>query len=280
MNQRLIIGSGYTSKALYKLWDKYITYSPTLTTTTMSKYERLISNGYRSNLMKPGDINSIQTHVDCANVIVIAITPKDKNRIELSHEFLSKSFLTYYTAKKYDHCKHIVVLSSTGVYGDHNGDWVDEQSECITTNVGCQSLLIAENNYLSLRSVSTNVTILRLGGIHGPEKSHRDRLINRLSSHPNMLTSSYCNYVYLDDIIDAINWVIDHKCDGVYNICSDDHPTRNELADRFINVNQTQETESASTKSVSNRGKKRVSNKKIRDTGFIFQYNCFGEKNH
>ena len=278
MNQRLIIGSGYTSQALYKMWDEHALHSPTLTTTTATKHERLLHDGYRSVLVTPGDLHSIQKHIDNASTIVIAITPKDKNRIELSHETLSNEFLKNYTSIKHVQRKHIIVLSSTGVYGDHNGNWVNEESECLTTDVGCRSLLIAETNYLSLRSRTTNVTILRLAGIHGPNKSHHNRLTKRYPSYSNMAASSYCNYVYLNDIIDAINWVIDHRYDGIYNICSNDHPTRYELISRFIDLNDIQETGSPSTKTVSYRGNKRVSNKKITDTGFVFQYNCFGEK--
>ena len=47
--------------------------------------------------------------------------------------------------------KWITYLSSTSVYGDHKGEWVDESSETKPTTIKGIARLKAENSWLSLR---------------------------------------------------------------------------------------------------------------------------------
>mmetsp|Transcript_369 Transcript_369/g.1195 ORF Transcript_369/g.1195 Transcript_369/m.1195 type:complete len:366 (+) Transcript_369:2-1099(+) len=66
-------------------------------------------------------------------------------------------------------------LSTTGVYGDHGGDWVDETSE--TRGVGSGPRLRAEDGWLSLSNVgerTIRARVFRLAGIYGPGRSALD----------------------------------------------------------------------------------------------------------
>lgn len=68
-------------------------------------------------------------------------------------------------------------LSTTGVYGDTGGDWVDETSPLNATGERGRRRVAAEAEWLSLwREQGVRVQIYRLPGIYGPGRSAIDAL--------------------------------------------------------------------------------------------------------
>ena len=76
--------------------------------------------------------------------------------------------------KKSSSIKWLGYLSSTGVYGDNNGDWVDEKSQPNNNTKRAKRRLIAESQWLSLSACGVSVCVFRLSGIYG---AHRNALI-------------------------------------------------------------------------------------------------------
>ena len=60
-----------------------------------------------------------------------------------------------------------ILISSTGVYGDAGGEWVDEESECRPTHEAGRALLAAEE-VLRGHPLGRQGIILRLAGLYGP----------------------------------------------------------------------------------------------------------------
>jgi len=69
-------------------------------------------------------------------------------------------------------------LSTIGVYGDHNGAWVDEATPPTPVSARSKERLTAENAWLSL-SAETGVPsqIFRLAGIYGPGRNPLEKLL-------------------------------------------------------------------------------------------------------
>jgi len=68
-------------------------------------------------------------------------------------------------------------LSSTGVYGDRGGDWVDEQAEPRPTSARATARRAAEIAWEAMgQARGTPVDLLRLAGIYGPGRSAFDDL--------------------------------------------------------------------------------------------------------
>ena len=61
----------------------------------------------------------------------------------------------------------IIYISSTGVYGQTDGDWVTEESPCSPTREGGQASLAAEE-VLRAHPLGARSIVLRLAGIYGP----------------------------------------------------------------------------------------------------------------
>ena len=70
-------------------------------------------------------------------------------------------------------------FSSTSVYGNHNGKWVDELSNTVPTSERGILRLETENSHLDLfKSMPFPLHIFRLPGIYGPGRSVFDKIKN------------------------------------------------------------------------------------------------------
>ncbi|MCX5949621.1 MAG: SDR family oxidoreductase [Cyanobacteria bacterium] len=91
-------------------------------------------------------------------------------------------------------------LSTTGVYGDHGGDWVREDSALRPRLERSQARLACEQAW---RSSGLPVQVFRLPAIYGPGRSAFDNLRNdtaRLIHKPGQVFSR----VHVDDIVGAL----------------------------------------------------------------------------
>lgn len=118
----------------------------------------------------------------------------------------------------------VVYLSTVGVYGNHDGVWVDENSDCRpAAQRNCQRL-VAEQDWQKLSARSgLPVAILRLAGIYGP---HRNALENlrRGTAKRIVKTGQVFNRIHVADIAQAIDAAFDRRANGIFNI-ADDEPS-------------------------------------------------------
>jgi nucleoside-diphosphate-sugar epimerase len=112
-------------------------------------------------------------------------------------------------------------LSSTGVYGDTGGAWVDESAPL----GGRRSARGAAD--LAWRGLRADVRLFRLPGIYGPGRSAIDRVRER-RAHRIDLPDQVFSRVHVDDIVGGVMAALDGPA-GVYNL-ADDHPcSQNEV---------------------------------------------------
>jgi nucleoside-diphosphate-sugar epimerase len=107
-------------------------------------------------------------------------------------------------------------LSSTGVYGDRQGAWVDE-----TAPVGAGRRTARTEADLAWQ-VLRDVRIFRLPGIYGPGRSALDR-IREGKAHRIDLPDQVFSRIHVDDIVSAVIASCDGPA-GTFNI-ADDRPT-------------------------------------------------------
>lgn len=101
--------------------------------------------------------------------------------------------------------QRIVFVSSSAVYGEHNGNWVDEDTPAAPLGFNGEVLLEAEQ---WLAGSSCPATVLRLAGLYGPG---RTQLFERLQSGRARVRSEppfWSNRVHVDDAAAAIVHVL------------------------------------------------------------------------
>ncbi|WP_395697320.1 SDR family oxidoreductase [Methylocella sp.] len=116
----------------------------------------------------------------------------------------------------------IVYLSTIGVYGDRQGEWVDEDGQPTPTSQRSKTRLNAEKAWAAIgRSRDKTVHILRLAGIYGPG---RNALVNLREgrAHRVVKEGQVFNRVHVEDISRAIAAAIAHEGPGgVWNVADD-----------------------------------------------------------
>lgn len=76
--------------------------------------------------------------------------------------------------------RHLLYYSSTGVYGDSQGQWLDETSPVTPHSPRAQARLMAEENWqIASAEAGFACTILRLAGIYGPGRNAMETLLKQ-----------------------------------------------------------------------------------------------------
>ncbi|KIE04941.1 Uncharacterized protein NF27_EY00370 [Candidatus Jidaibacter acanthamoeba] len=154
--------------------------------------------------------------------ILLSIPPKEDGDI-IYNRFLHQ-------IKKLPNLKWIGYFSTTGVYGDYQGKWVNEQSLTKTENFRSILRLKAESQWQSLTELAA-VNIFRLSAIYGVNRSEFEKILSgraQVIIKPNQFFSR----IHVNDIaqivVKAINFLAKNE---VYNL-SDDYPcAQNEVTE-------------------------------------------------
>jgi nucleoside-diphosphate-sugar epimerase len=114
-------------------------------------------------------------------------------------------------------------LSTTGVYGDRGGGWVDETAALLPTGERGHRRVAAEQSWRDLwNGGGVPIHIFRLAGIYGPSRSAFDALragkANRIDK-PGQIFSR----IHIEDLVELLIASIRRPRPGaIYNVCDDD----------------------------------------------------------
>jgi nucleoside-diphosphate-sugar epimerase len=114
-------------------------------------------------------------------------------------------------------------LSTTGVYGDRGGEWVDETSPCAPTTERGEWRQAAEREWTAYRQeTGLPVHIFRLAGIYGPGRGPFAKVragTARRIVKPNQVFSR----IHVEDIATVLEASIERPHPGaIYNVCDDE----------------------------------------------------------
>lgn len=170
--------------------------------------------------------------------------------------------------------QRLIFVSSTSVYGQQNGEWVNEDSAANAQGFAAERLRTGEQ--LALNS-PWPATIIRFGGIYGPG---RTRLLDSIRTGTAQCKSGlYTNRIHRDDCAAAIAHVLHLEQSASLYLGVDDAPAEqcevmSWLAQRLgVNPPGQKMTEISQRP----RSNKRCCNARLRDTGFVLRYPSFRE---
>ena len=111
-------------------------------------------------------------------------------------------------------------LSTTGVYGDHRGDWVDEESPVMAGHGRSHRRVKAEQAWLES---GLPVHIFRLAGIYGPGRSPLDA-VRTGTAHRVVKPGQVFGRIHVTDVARVLEASMAHPHPGaIYNV-TDDEP--------------------------------------------------------
>ncbi|SDW94539.1 SDR family oxidoreductase [Celeribacter indicus] len=112
-------------------------------------------------------------------------------------------------------------LSTTGVYGDHHGGWVDEDTPLTpATRRGIARVQAEADWQEAARTLGFPLAIFRLAGIYGPGRGPFAKLragTARRIVKPGQVFSR----IHVEDIAQVLEAGIDRRSQGIFNVCDD-----------------------------------------------------------
>ena len=147
--------------------------------------------------------------------LIISIPPGKRSKGE---DYVQKiiNLLNYIESSN---IKRIIFLSSTSVYGSRGGNY-NELSEVDPENQVAKALYTSEK---LIRNSTKPSIIVRLGGLIGKDRNPIFQLQNKKIGNPK----GRINFIHQQDAVSAIsNLVINSKLQGIYNLVSPHHPSR------------------------------------------------------
>lgn len=171
-------------------------------------------------------------------------------------------------------------LSTVGVYGDHKGNWVTEDTPCVPVSGRSKERLEAEAAWMAAgQELGIPAAVLRLSGIYGPGRNAFCNL-DRGTARRLIKKDQVFNRIRVEDIGAATRFLAGKELGGIYNV-TDDRPGPPQdvivEAARLIGVEpppeQPFETAELTPMARSFYGEnKRVSNAKLKAAGFAFEF--------
>ncbi len=229
-------------------------------------------NWLAMDITQPDQYHQLPSGIDA---LIIILTPAERSAegYKTVYQDGINHLLMHYDSQ--DTKPWVLFVSATSVYGQQNGEWVDETSVTRPEQYNGQSLLAAEQAVLGF---NPNSVIVRFSGIYGAARS---RVIKKLESPQRIQQSPpvYSNRIHQDDCIAVLYFLIceklaDNALDNIYLAtdfdCAEKFEVMSWLANRTGLIPPTPEI--ASVNAPQN---KRCSNKRLVARGFHFKYASF-----
>jgi len=128
------------------------------------------------------------------------------------------------------HLKWVGYLSTTGVYGDRDGAWVDETSELRPSSIRGTRRVIAEQQWMSLlKDYGLPIHIFRLAGIYGPGRSAIDSV--RVGIARRIMKAGHAfSRIHVEDIVTTLMASMNNPHSGqIYNLADDEAAPSHEV---------------------------------------------------
>ena len=259
-------GFGQVAKNFIKrLNNEKISFKLTTTSREASKNKKFNNINYESFQLteKSFDKNFI-SRLEKADYILLSIAPINGGDIVIKH------FQNYFKQNK---LKWITYLSATSVYGNHEGEWVDERSKTKPTSINGIKRLEVEKEWTKLANkFDLPLQIFRLSGIY----SNQHNILTRLKSGQVKIINKknhFFSRIHVEDIANILFNSLNHnKKNEVYNI-SDDKPASAEEVAMYgikllgIDRPETIEINEVESEMLKNfyKDSKKVNNKKMKE---------------
>ncbi len=218
MTMRIFLfGAGYSARAFARLAAGEAD-AIAGTTRSESKADALRAAGIQPFLFDGADVSpQIAAELAQATHLVISAAPTELGDpvIAAAHDLLVGATPAL---------RWIAYLSTVGVYGNHDGAWIDETAECRPRPGRSDNRLEAEKEWSDLaRERGVPLAILRLSGIYGPG---RNALVNLENGTARRIVKpgQIFNRIHVDDIAGSLLHLARHETGGVFNV-TDDEPS-------------------------------------------------------
>ncbi len=223
--RKLVIGCGYLGRRVAAEWSAVGDEVFTLT-RSLARAEEFHNQGWQAVVGDVMQVSSLQNLPDVGTVLYAVGFDRSSG---LSQREVYVEGLKNVLEALAHRVGRWIYVSSTSVYGQQDGEWIDETSptEPVRENgqICREAETLIERSFPSSEK-SRRANILRLAGIYGP-----GRLLRRLSDLKAGLPiqgdpEGWLNLIHVDDAVQTILACEDRGEPGAVYLVSDDEPVR------------------------------------------------------
>ena len=219
------------------------------------------------------DVAELETLIDlpAVDIVVYSVASPVFSK-EGYHTYYYKGLRNVLRAVKPNNPQRIFFVSSSSVYHQMDGEWVDETSELSPTSFAGKEMLAAEQALLRDKLPGT---VVRLTGVYGPG---RNRMIEQAKQggHCDPEPPVWTNRIHRDDCVGVLQMLIERQLNGdvlddIYLATDDEPATLFEvlewMKDRIGDVDDDHDLPEATR-----RANRRCSNQRLKALGYQFHY--------
>jgi nucleoside-diphosphate-sugar epimerase len=208
-----VFGLGYTAQALARRL-KPLGWIVAGTSQTAERAQALTAEGLAAQAFDGRRPLADTTALLRATHVLSSVPPADSGDPVLAHHAADLA------ASKT--LKWAGYLSTTGVYGDRQGEWIDERAGLHPTGPRGRARVAAEQAWLDLVRFGVPVHVFRLAGIYGPGRSALDT-VREGKARRIVKPGQVFSRIHVDDIAAVLEASMAQPNRGaVYNVCDDE----------------------------------------------------------
>ncbi len=244
----IIIGCGYLGSALGETLVR-AGHDVVATTTRIDRTEALRDVGITPRILDIADVPRLRTALADRDAVFLTIAPNTPGA-DYRDTYLRAAENLLIAAEGMN-VRRIIYTSSTRVYHQDDGRWVDESSPTNPTDERGTVLLETERTLLegmkklgcemgheagsTIRTVESCATVVRLSGIYGPGRDVTRRIVAAAGTERDD-GGVYVNMIHRDDIVAALTALLEHAFHGVLNLSDDQPSERCDYYDRVLDT--------------------------------------------
>ena len=243
-----ILGTGWLGFELaISLKQKYKIKVSSRTAEKIKIYE---DEGLASYILNEDNLDSLEQLLE-TNYLFINFPP---SKFDDYISFLSK----IYNHKSIKNIEKIIFISSTSIYPNIERLFNEEYE----IKESSSKLVFEAENLVKEKSD----VIFRVAGLVGGSRYFGKRSANKVVEYPK----TPINFVHRNDVIEATKFVIENYINGIFNLCSKEHPTKEEIYSFNSKKYDFEKPIFLDNKEFLNR---LIDGSKIEKLGFTYKYN-------
>lgn len=209
----VIVGYGYSSRAIHAALGNSID-QLIVTCRTQAKADQLKEEGLAAIVFDGNTASAdLQQALCVATHLIMSAAPDEQGDPLLRHHEIADARCLQWVG----------YLSTVGVYGDHDGAWVDETSQTRPLSKRSIQRVAAEEAWQQRRDVlGISCSAFRLAGIYGRNRSALDK-VRSGTARRIIKPGQVFNRIHVEDIGRVVAAAARSKSDGTFNV-TDDQP--------------------------------------------------------
>ena len=272
----LVAGCGYVGEALSRML-----VSEGVAVTGLRRDPSELPEGVRgfaADVLVPASLAGLER----PDAVVYAVAPAERTGVAYRNAYVTglRNVIRATGTDEAPFRGRLVLVSSTGAYGDTDGAWVDERTPPRPADETAEALVEGE---ALARSFGGTGVVLRLGGIYGPG---RDRTVRRVASGDSACPEPdiFGNRIHRDDAARAVRHLLTLEQPDQLYLGVDRDPAPLREVHRWVAARlgvpdpcRGEDRGASSRRAPSRRANKRCSSDRLVASGFSFRYPTFRE---